>query len=74
MQENCFLNQITRRKETNPIIIFATNIPLTEKPSNQSAPVKCAKKKKKNPVEDQHLKQQCRTKTNCIRVTFNVRI
>ena len=47
MQENCFLNQITQRKETNPIIIFATNIPLTEKPSNQSTPVKCAKKKKK---------------------------
>ena len=73
MQENCFLNQITRRKETNPIIIFATNVPLTEKLSNQSAPVKCSKKTKKT-VEDQHLKQQCRTKTNCIRVTFNLHI
>ena len=49
MQENCFLNQITRRKETNPIIIFATNVPLTEKLSNQSAPVKCSKKTKKKP-------------------------
>ena len=48
MQENCFLNQITQRKETNPIIIFATNVPLTEKLSNQSAPVKCSKKKQKN--------------------------
>lgn len=43
MQEN----QITRRKEINPIIIFATNVPLTEKPSNQSVPVTCAEKKKK---------------------------
>ena len=49
MQENCFLNQITQRKETNPIIIFATNVPLTEKLSNQSAPVKCSKKNKKKP-------------------------
>ena len=69
MQEN----QITRRKEINPIIIFATNVPLTEKPSNQSVPVTCAEKKKKN-VEDQHLKQQCRNKTNCIQVTFNLHI